>query len=483
MKTTDVSESDSCSVFDRKSVREIGKEIQEIYVADQRPWVIGYSGGKDSTTSLQLIWYALADLPPEKRKKIVYVISTDTLVETPIMIDYIVKTLKHINDVALKESMPFKIERLKPLIEQSFWVNLIGRGYPAPQQRFRWCTNRLKIEPANKFIREQLSKYGEVVLVLGIRKQESATRAQAMSLYEIKNSVLSRHSEFPRAYVYAPIKDWTTDDVWDYLLQVQSPWGNNNRDLAALYQSAQGECPLVVDDTTPSCGNSRFGCWVCTVVEKEKSMRALIDSGETWLQPLLKIRDLLAQTQDPRLKPFYREYKRKSGIVSFKSDGSGIISRGPYKLEFCKQLLTLLLEAQTNVRAKGPDPKIQLILPEELYEIRRIWRTERGDWEDSIPKIYREITGQDLNWSQDDLAFSSKEKSLLLEICEKHTVPIKLVMKLFDAELQTQGMSRRSSIYNKIDRVLSEEWRSEEEVMISRASDSKNSNDGKVIQA
>jgi DNA sulfur modification protein DndC len=219
------------------------------------------------------------------------------------------------------------------------------------------------------------------------------------------------------------------------------------------------------------------------VVEKEKSMRALIDSGETWLQPLLEIRDLLAQTQDPRLKPFYREYKRKSGIVSFKSDGSGIISRGPYKLEFCKQLLTLLLEAQTNVRAKGPDPKIQLILPEELYEIRRIWRTERGDWEDSIPKIYREITGQDLNWSQDDLAFSSKEKSLLLEICEKHTVPIQLVMKLFDAELQTQGMSRRSSIYNRIDRVLSEEWRSEEEVMISRASDSKNSNDGKVIQA
>jgi DNA sulfur modification protein DndC len=117
-----------------------------------------------------------------------------------------------------------------------------------------------------------------------------------------------------------------------------------------------------------------------------------------------------------------------------------------------------------------------------LYEIRRIWRTERGDWEDSIPKIYREITGQDLNWSQDDLAFSSKEKSLLLEICEKHTVPIQLVMKLFDAELQTQGMSRRSSIYNRIDRVLSEEWRSEEEVMISRASDSKNSNDGKVIQ-
>jgi DNA sulfur modification protein DndC len=465
MKNVDVVESDSQSVFDMKSVREIHKEIQEIYVADQRPWVIGYSGGKDSTTSLQLVWYALAELPPEKRKKTVYVISTDTLVETPVMIDYIVQNLKRINDAAIRENMPFKPERLRPLIEQSFWVNLIGRGYPAPQQRFRWCTDRLKIQPSNRFIQEQISKYGEVVLVLGVRREESATRAQVMSLYQIPNSTLSRHSKFPRAYVYSPIKDWTTNDVWDYLLQVPSPWGNNNRDLVALYQSAQGECPLVVDDTTPSCGNSRFGCWVCTVVEKDKSMRALIDSGETWLQPLLEIRDLLSQTQDPRLKPFYREYKRKSGIVSFKSDGSGIIARGPYKLEFCKQLLEMVLKAQVVVRSKGPDPDMQLILPEELYEIRRIWRTESGDWDDSVPRIYREITGEDLNWSQDDVAFSSKEKALLLEICEKHTVPIRLVMKLFDVELQTQGMTRRSSVYNKIDRVLSEEWRIEEELM------------------
>jgi DNA sulfur modification protein DndC len=475
-------ESDSLSVFDRKSIREIHKEIQEIYLADQRPWVIGYSGGKDSTTSLQLIWYALAELPPEKRRKTVYIISTDTLVETPVIIDYVVQTLKHINDATIKDNMPFKTQRLKPLIEQSFWTNLIGRGYPAPQQRFRWCTNRLKIEPSNKFIREQISKYGEVVLVLGVRKQESATRAQVMSLYEIQNSVLSRHSEFPRAYVYAPIKDWTTDDVWDYLLQVPSQWGNNNRDLVALYQSAQGECPLVVDDTTPSCGNSRFGCWVCTVVEKEKSMRALIDSGETWLQPLLEIRDLLAQTQDPRLKPFYREYKRKSGIVSFKSDGSGVISRGPYKLEFCKQLLTMVLKAQVDVRRKGPDPNKRLILPEELYEIRKIWRTERGDWEDSVPKIYREITGEDINWPRDDVTFSSKEKSLLLEICGKRIVPIQLVMKLFDAELQAQGMSRRSSIYNKIDKILSEEWRTEEEIMrMPTNPDSVDSNGRKVI--
>jgi DNA sulfur modification protein DndC len=459
----DISHGDS--VFEKKTLQAIHKEIQHVYLADNRPWVIGYSGGKDSTTALQLVWYALKELPKEKREKPVYVISSDTLVETPIMVDFIDRTLGSINDIATKENMPFKAEKLRPLINQSFWVNLIGRGYAAPQQRFRWCTDRLKIQPSNRFVQEKISKYGEVVLVLGVRRQESATRAQVMSLYQIPNSVLSRHSKFPRAYVYTPIKDWTLDDVWYYLLQIPSPWGNDNRDLVALYQNAQGECPLVVDDTTPSCGNSRFGCWVCTVVTNDKSMRALINAGEEWMQPLLEIRDLLALTQDPKLKPIYREYKRRKGFVSFKSDGSGVISRGPYKLEFCKKLLKMVLKAQMHVRKQGPDPNMWLILPEELHEIRRIWKTERGDWEDSVPKIYREITGENLDWVNDDVAFSSKEKSLLMEICQKNNLPVQLVMKLFDVELQTQGMSRRSSIYNKIDQIFFEEWRPEEELL------------------
>jgi DNA sulfur modification protein DndC len=452
-------------VFEKRSLKVIYKEIQDVYLSDYRPWVIGYSGGKDSTTSLQLIWYAISDLPAEKRSKPIHVISTDTLVETPVIVDFIDNTLKRISDKASECKLPFTTHRLKPLITESFWVNLIGRGYPAPQQRFRWCTDRLKIEPANRFIMEQISKYGEVILVLGVRRQESATRAQVIGLYELPNSVLSRHSKFSGAFVYTPIKEWSVDDVWAYLLQVPSPWGNDNRDLVALYRTAQGECPLVVDDSTPSCGNSRFGCWVCTVVSEDKSMRALIDSGETWLMPLLELRDLLAKTQDPNLKPLYREYKRKSGIVSFKTDGSGIISRGPYKMEFRKEVLTKLLKAQKAISSNNPGAKLQLILPEELYEIRRIWQNEEGDWEDSIPKIYREINNSDLDWLKDDVTFSSKEKELLLKICQKYEIPISLVTKLFDVELQSQGMTRHSSVYKKLNRIFAQEWRSENEIL------------------
>ena len=459
-------ERNELSVFDSRTLQNIHEEIRQVYRADQRPWIIGYSGGKDSTASLQLVWNALAELEKKDRAKPVYVISTNTLVETPVIVDYVNNTLSRIQEAAKSEGMPITTYKLRPEVNDTFWVNLIGRGYPAPQRTFRWCTERMKIKPADRFILAKASQYGEVILVLGIRKQESMTREQVMSLAEIKGSVLERHSTLPGAYVYAPIQDWSLNDVWTYLLQTPSPWGNNNRDLAALYQTAQGECPLVVDTTTPSCGNSRFGCWVCTVVDRDRTMESLIDSGEEWMEPLLEFRDFLASTQDPEKKPLYRELKRRMGYVSFKSDGSGRITRGPYTLAFCKELLRRLLQAQITVRKNGPIPDLTLIEEEELHMIRRIWRSERGDWEDSLPRVYREVTGRDLDWkSEDGGEFSSTEGELLDGICLANGVPSRLVTKLLDMELQTQGMNRRSSIYSKLDRVLSEEWRTEEEIL------------------
>jgi DNA sulfur modification protein DndC len=60
--------------------------------------------------------------------------------------------------------------------------------------------------------------------------------------------------------------------------------------------------------------------------------------------------------------------------------------------------------------------------------------------------------------------FGSKERMILKEICQEHQIPETLVQKLLDTELQTQGMNRRSSIFQRIDQILLEEWRSEEEV-------------------
>ena len=460
-------QSTDTSVLSGVRLKALYEEIQELYLADERPWIIGYSGGKDSTATLQAIWYAIADLPREKREKRVFVISSDTLVETPVIVDYINATLELINKESWVQGMPFQAEKVMPLIQESFWVNLIGKGYPAPSKSFRWCTDRMKIDPANRFILERVAEHGEVIMVLGVRKDESATRAQIMSLHKITGNRLKRHSTLPRAYVYTPIEDFTTKDVWTYLLQAPSPWGGNNRQLVTLYRNSQaGECPLVIDTTTPSCGNSRFGCWVCTVVTQDKAMETLIDNGEEWMEPLLEIRDWLAETQNPETKRDFRDYKRRDGRVMLDRHNSYKVVPGPYFLSVRKDILRRVLEAQIEIRKTGPDPEHTLILPDELYEIRRIWRMEEQDWEDSVPKIYREVIGDDLDWIQDDAGtFTPRDRALLEDICKRKGVPPELAIKLVDVERELNGMSRRSSIYTRIDQIFREEWQPEEEAI------------------
>jgi len=455
------------SIFDTRSVESIYDEIRHVYLSDNRPWVIGYSGGKDSTATLQLVWYAISGIPVSKRTKPIHVITSDTMVETPMITRTINKSIQRINEISKNEKLPITAEKVMPIVTDSFWVSLLGKGYPAPSTKFRWCTERLKIKPADRFILDKVSKYGEVVVVLGSRKSESATRAQVMKLYKMKGSLLSRHSRFAQTWIYTPVEDFSVGDVWNYLLKTKNPWGAENRDLLALYQSANaGECPLVIDDSTPSCGNSRFGCWVCTVVQKDHSMEALVDGGEEWLEPLLEIRNYLASTQDPEKKHLYRDYKRKSGRVEFKSDGSGKITRGPYTLDFCKDMLKKLLIAQEKIKKMRPKDAEDLIIPEELHEIRKIWVRERGDWDDSVPKIYKDATGRNLNWECDDYGmFQALDKEVLVDVCMKKKVPIGLISKLMDIERQYQGMGRRASIYDKLGAALAEEWRSEEEMV------------------
>lgn len=456
-------------------MRRIHDDVREIYLSDSRPWVVGYSGGKDSTTALQLIWAAISALSPAQRTKKIYVISSDTLVETPVVSNYIDVSLKRIAQAAAEQDMPIVTHKVVPEVDKSFWVNLIGRGYPAPSRRFRWCTERLKIEPANDFIRSRVAEFGEVVMVLGVRRQESATRAQVMSLHSIEGSRLSRHSSLLNAFVYAPIADFSTDDVWTYLLQNQSPWGNDNRDLVAMYRNAaSGECPLVVDTSTPSCGNSRFGCWVCTVVERDKAMEAMIDSGEEWLTPLLEFRDKLSATQDPTRKLEFRDHRRRTGNVSFIGETDRVMP-GPYTMDFRRELLRGLLETQRQVADEAPLGEAPILIHEsELHEIRRLWRTERGDWQDSVPRIVRETLGQDPdfvepNWiAEDSVAFTAEDSELLNSICSENDVPMELVSRLLDIERASHGLKRRHAVHTRIEEAFKLDWRDLNEVVAER---------------
>ena len=277
----------------------------------------------------------------------------------------------------------------------TFWVNLIGRGYPAPRPKFRWCTERLKIKPSNSFIREMVRSHGEAILVLGTRKAESSGRHARMAKLESRRvrDLLSPNDSLPNALVYSPVENWSNDDVWTFLMQSPNPWGYSNKDLLTMYQgaSADGECPLVVDSSTPSCGDSRFGCWTCTLVEKDKSMSAMIQNDEEkeWMLPLLDLRNALDVADDRHL----RDFRRMNGSVQLFHDRP---IHGPYKQSAREDWLKRLLEAQAWIRENGPEyvRALDLITLPELEEIRRIWVVEKHEFEDHLPGIYEAAMGE-----------------------------------------------------------------------------------------
>ena len=269
------------SYFNENTLEDLIEEIKYVYLSDNRPWVIGYSGGKDSTTVVELVYKMLLDLKAEERIKNVYIVSSDTLIENPLIKIYLSKMNELLGQSAEHDELPIKSVMVKPPANNSFWANVIGKGYPTPRMNgtFRWCTDKLKINPSAEYIKKIINEESkEVVVLLGVRKAESLARKRRIEGREIANRLLNRHETIQEAYVYNPIVELTTEDVWDVLLQFdngKTPWGSNNSELVSLYADADsGECPFAgiqAGGQTQSCGNSRFGCWVCTVVKEDKS--------------------------------------------------------------------------------------------------------------------------------------------------------------------------------------------------------------------
>jgi DNA sulfur modification protein DndC len=455
----------------KQTVEILSEEIRNLYTSDDVPWIIGYSGGKDSTATLQLIWNAISELPLGERTKTIYVISTDTMVENPIVAAWVSRSLTKMGQAAFDNKIPILPNRLTPRTQDSFWVNLIGRGYPAPRHLFRWCTERLKIKPSNRFITGIVSKSGEAILVLGTRKAESASRGANMLKHE-KGRVrdrLSPNSSLPGTLVYTPIEDWTNDDVWMFLTQVKNPWGYNNSDLLGMYAgaTADGECPLVVDTSTPSCGDSRFGCWVCTLVEKDKSMTAMIqnDAEKEWMLPLLKLRNkldfrMMADGDEESSDRHLRDFRRMGGAVQLMESGKPI--PGPYLQSAREDWLRELLQAQSWIRKNGPEDvkSIELITLEELQEIRRIWVVEKHEMEDSLPRIYEEILGETYPGPRldDSMAVHAADLALLKEVCGDDQLHYELTRALIGITRQSQQDQRRAGHFDRMEKTFGKHY-------------------------
>ncbi|MCF0260216.1 MAG: DNA phosphorothioation system sulfurtransferase DndC [Erysipelotrichaceae bacterium] len=455
----------------KEYIEHLKKVVQDLYMADAIPWMIGYSGGKDSTAALQLVWMAIADLPREYRNKTIYVINTNTMVESPVVSRWAFNSLKKLDEIAKEKYLPFKSKTLYPEISDTFWVNLLGRGYPFPRKKFRWCTDRLKIKPVNQFVKERIAEHGEIIMVLGTRKAESAKRNKTMTRLEKKRirELLSPSTTQANELVFSPLEEWTDDDVWIFLMQYANPWNYSNQELLTLYKgaTADNECPMMVQEDLPSCGKSRFGCWVCTMVSQDKSMEAMISNDEEkeWMTPLLEFRNEFGDEEHDRER---RSFRKLGGFLagSYKR-----LHHGPYKKEWREHWLKRLLEVQKEINEYGPEEfsDLELITLSELQEIRRIWVYQKHEFADSLPKIYEETMGSpfyDPKWTSPG-PFGQEEWDLLKEICKEEYPDEELVFEmlysLIDIENQASLKRQRKGILQQLESSISSTFYKNEE--------------------
>ena len=323
--------------------------IVDAYKSDPEPWVVGYSGGKDSTALVKLIFQSLLRI--NDRQKPVTVIYCDTGVEIPLASTLARKALIDLDAEARDFDLPISVRILSPAMTERFFVKVIGRGYPPPTDKFRWCTDRLRIDSVSDFLASE--RVSSATVVLGIRESESATRKLTL----IENGTEDRYWKTQRGVrnrrLFMPILDYSVQDVWLANLLLDRPRALRARDVAELYASASGKCPTVRDLKGAPCGRARFGCWTCTVAKNGVTLRNLIESGHDSLKPLRRFRMWI---EKERSNPRYRWPKRRNGRIGL----------GPMTLTWRRMALRRLLKAQE-------ESGLQLIDSDELLAIQLEW--------------------------------------------------------------------------------------------------------------
>ena len=434
---------------------DISQEMALVYQHDNRPWMIGFSGGKDSTMLCCLVLQMLQRLPAEKRNKTVYIVSSDTMVENPIVQNYMHQMSKMINENCGHLNVRAAI--IHPKVEDTFWSKVIGLGYPTPEPPgFRWCTERLKIQPMNAYTMETIRNNGEIVILLGVRKAESTYRANHIRAREIEGKLLIPHKDIENAYVYNPLTEIPNEQVWRFLLKddAKSPWGSDNKYLFSLYQGEHlhlGEEQSVIgeidEDKIPVTGNSRFGCWICTMVKEDKSLKAFIDGGETWLVPLRDYRDWMLEM---RSTPSARETKRRNGAMYRKADGS--LGLGPFTMETRQELLRRLLQLEV-------DTGLPLITIEELKCIDAMWDHEGDLSRRRLVEIYYEVKGTRLPWDDYKVpVFDAEVIAQVRALCEEYDVEFELISKLIVEIEANKNYTRSTMVTKAFDKIINQGW-------------------------
>ncbi len=421
-------------------IEETKQLLKEQYLADDRPWVVTFSGGKDSSTVLHLTVEVIQELKKEnKDTKTVYIVSSDTRVEMPVIDKYFHKKIDELRKFINKHQLNMQVAVVSPESKDSYWPLLLGKGYPSPNQSFRWCTDRLKIKPATKFLTSLSTNNKSILMLLGVRSDESQTRAKSIEKRDRNHRGLVKHDNVPNAFVLSPVKHWTNPEVWSFLSTYKAPWGSHD-DMMKLYDKGSGEadCNIALNPESPSCGKTRFGCWVCTVVSKDKSMENMLRHKEDkWMTPLHKFRNILEKYRE--VDSGKRQSIRRNGQKGF----------GPFTMatrqELFKKLLKIEKDLLNNLEGR------YLISDEDIIQIQKEWLHDGDFFETAISLANR--YGRNIR-HESKKAFSNEEQDYFKSLCEENGIQIELMDKLIQTEHKYRHQLKRSGVFTDIEETV-----------------------------
>lgn len=372
------------------------KELVYMYMYDDRPFSVAYSGGKDSTVTMDivlksLLLYKFIYNNNEVLSKKTYVIFSDTLLEMDPVIEGILNSINQIEIFGQKHQLNLDVRRVSPITKNTLFSLLIGKGYMVPRTDNRYCTDRMKILPQKKVIVSILNETKKgFIAITGQRRDESIDREKRMKQLTVDGS-FKKH-EYKDCNLYAPLEHWNSNEIWTHIYNHKLSWVDANT-LGRVYAEAANdgdECHSLFEGfetgSTPGCGKSaRYGCWVCTLFDKDKTLNNLGEHYD-YLKVMEDFRNWLVQFRQASWddnRDIFIHGKHKMKLYDRNNHRKGMKIPGGYNLHFRKQILTRLLETERKVISQRGKP---LISDEELAYIQECW-VEDGDLEMSVKQI------------------------------------------------------------------------------------------------
>lgn len=424
---------------DPEFLAELYERIREVYRSREATWVVAYSGGRNATAVLQIIWKALLGLEAGEQTNPIHVVNVTTGVDSWVAQPWVEHSLLAIEQAAEQEGLPIRATKLRRELADSFWIKLLGWGYAAPQAEYMWCAQGLKRRPLERYIRKLRGDGQDVTVVLGTRSRGGLVRSRALALRDASTEAVGAYSHAADALQYTPLLRWDAADVDYYLRQRTNPWGLPNPNLLNIYRDAQPPADTDPEPEAPMCGDCRVGCWICTVFTRECSFDQLMDARPDlyWLRPLVELRDELSEDRS---------------LVRSPGESASTPDRPRYTRRGREYWLRRVLQAQLRVDELLPDDEsVDVISADELREIQRIWRLESPQMDDRLQSIYRQVFDRRfVDDQRDESGMLPADRDLLRSAFRGDDISFELSRSLLEVERRHRTMLRRAGIYEEL---------------------------------